>query len=130
MRHALRLSPLVAFLAVAACAGSKGAAPAPAAASAAASAPAAAAPDASRAMTGPAAAATVSIPVSGMHCGGCAGRVTRALQAVEGVKAAEVLLAEKRAVVTYDPARVQPAALAAAIRETGYEPGDPAAVTN
>jgi copper chaperone CopZ len=55
--------------------------------------------------------------------------VTRALEAVEGVKAAEVLLAEKRAVVSYDPAVVRPAALAAAIRETGYEPGDPAAVT-
>jgi Cu+-exporting ATPase len=121
MRHVLRSSPLLALLTLAACAGSKAAAPA-------AASPAAAAPDASRAITGP--SATVSIPVAGMTCGGCAARVTRALEAVEGVRSAEVLLAEKRAVVTYDPARVQPAALAAAIRDTGYEPGDPAAVTN
>lgn len=54
-------------------------------------------------------------------------RVTAALREVEGVSDAQVSLAEKRAVVTYDPARVEPAALAAAIRGAGYEPGEPAA---
>ena len=117
MRHLLRSSPLLVLLAAAGCAGSKAAAPA--------AAPAAAVPDASRAMTGPAATTTVSIPVSGMTCGGCAGRVTRALEAVEGVTSAKVLLAEKRAVVVYEPSRVQPAALVAAVRDSGYEPGEP-----
>ncbi len=55
-------------------------------------------------------------------------RVTAALKGVAGVTDAVVSLAEKRAVVTYDPARVQPAALAAAIRDAGYEPGDAAPV--
>ncbi len=54
-------------------------------------------------------------------------RVTAALKQVDGVSDAQVSLAEKRAVVVYDPARVQPAALAAAIRDAGYEPGEPAA---
>jgi Cu+-exporting ATPase len=53
--------------------------------------------------------------------------VTSAILAVDGVKDAKVLLAEKRAIVTYDPARVQPAAVAAAIREAGYAPGQPTA---
>jgi copper chaperone CopZ len=56
-------------------------------------------------------------------------RVTAALKDVVGVTDAQVSLADKRAVVTYDPARVQPAALAAAIRAAGYEAGEPAPVT-
>ncbi len=113
MRQLLRSSPLLALLlAVAACAGTKAAGPA-------ATAPPAATTTAS-----------VSIPVGGMSCGGCARRVTHALQAVEGVTKAEVSLAEKRAIVTYEPARVQPAALVAAIRDAGYDPGEPAPVKN
>ncbi len=57
-------------------------------------------------------------------------RVTSALQAVDGVRSVEVSLQEERATVSYDPARVQPAALAAAIRGAGYVPGDPAPVKN
>ncbi len=56
-------------------------------------------------------------------------RVTSAIEAVDGVKSVNVSLAEKRAVVAYDPARVKPAALVAAIRGTGYEPGEPVPVT-
>jgi copper chaperone len=121
MRHLLRSTPplalALAFLGAAGCAGTKAAAPA--AAPAAATAPATAG-----------AAAKVSIPVEGMTCGCCVRRVTEALEAVCGVSAAEVLLAEKRAVVSYDPARVQPAALVDAIRASGYDPGAPAAITN
>ena len=56
--------------------------------------------------------------------------MTAAIQGVEGVKEAKVLLDEKRAIVTYDPARVQPAAIAAAVREAGYRPGEPSPLTN
>ncbi len=55
--------------------------------------------------------------------------MTDAIQGVDGVKDAKVLLDENRAIVTYDPARVQPAAIAAAVRDAGYEPGAPSAVT-
>ncbi len=48
-------------------------------------------------------------------------RVTSAIQAVDGVKDVNVSLAEKRAVVTYDAARVTPAALVAAVKDAGYE---------
>ena len=56
--------------------------------------------------------------------------MTAAIQGVDGVKDAKVSLDEKRAIVTYDPARVQPAAIAAAVREAGYQPGEPSAITN
>ncbi len=56
-------------------------------------------------------------------------RVTSAIQAVDGVKSVNVSLAEKRAVVTYDPARVKPAAFVAAIEGAGYGAGEPAPVT-
>ncbi len=114
MRHALRSLPFLALVALG-CAGTKAAAPA--AAPAAAGAPAAA--------SAAGATAKVTIPVEGMSCGCCVRRVTEALEAVSGVTGAEVLLAEKRAVVDYEPARVQPAALVAAIRDAGYEPGLP-----
>ncbi len=55
--------------------------------------------------------------------------MTAAIQGVSGVKDAKVLLDEQRAVVTYDPARTQPAALVAAIREAGYQAGEPAPFT-
>ena len=55
--------------------------------------------------------------------------MTSAIQGVSGVTEAKVVLAEKRAIVTYDPSRVQPAAIAAAVREAGYQPGDPTPVT-
>lgn len=56
-------------------------------------------------------------------------RVTSAIQAVDGVKDVKVSLAEKRAVVTYDPARVKPAAVVAAVKDAGYEAGEPAPLT-
>lgn len=122
----MRLFPSLLSLALlsllTACAASRASAP-PAGAATAAAQPAAA-KAAEAAATAPA-TATVSIPVAGMHCGGCVRHVTAALQAVDGVVSAETRLDEKRAIVTYAPARVAPAALVAAIRETGYEPGEP-----
>lgn len=124
-----RSPPVLATLALlalaAACAGPSATGPAPAA-PAAASKAAEPSPAKPLAATAPAeATATVSIPVSGMHCGNCSRRVTAALTAIDGVVSAETLLAEKRAVVTYAPARVTPAAMVAAIRDAGYQPGEP-----
>jgi copper chaperone CopZ len=116
MRHALLAT---AVLVLAACAGPK---------AATATATATATPASTPTATATPGTATVSLPVAGMTCGGCARRVTNALLGVDGVADAKVILAEKRAVVSYDPARVQPAALAAAVREAGYEPGEPAPV--
>ena len=62
---------------------------------------------------------TVSIPVSGMTCAACAGRVERALAAVPGVDTARVNLATKRAQMVLGSPEALPAALAA-LDKAGY----------
>ena len=59
--------------------------------------------------------------VRGMSCGACVGHVTRALQALGGVQSAEVSLEDEKAIVTYDPARVQVGQMVEAVAEEGYE---------
>ncbi|MFD1912079.1 heavy metal translocating P-type ATPase [Halodurantibacterium flavum] len=64
--------------------------------------------------------ATVSLPVIGMTCASCVGRVEKALNRVEGVGKATVNLATERADITL----VQPvdqARLVRAIEDAGYE---------
>ncbi|ADY27180.1 Heavy metal transport/detoxification protein (plasmid) [Deinococcus proteolyticus MRP] len=48
------------------------------------------------------------LPVEGMTCAACVGRVERALQKVPGVEEAQVNLATEAANVHYDPAAVAP----------------------
>ncbi len=55
-----------------------------------------------------------------MHCAACQGRVQKALAALPGVGDASVNLVTGQAAVSYDPAAVSPAQLAAAVRELGY----------
>ncbi|MBO6890828.1 MAG: copper-translocating P-type ATPase [Roseibium sp.] len=62
---------------------------------------------------------TLSLPVEGMHCASCVGRVERALKGIAGVVEANVNLATERAVVRIDGA-VDPAALVEAIEKLGY----------
>jgi Cu+-exporting ATPase len=64
---------------------------------------------------------TVTIPVSGMTCAACQGRVQRALEGEAGVKAASVNLMLKNAVITYRPATTSPETLVSVIRRTGYD---------
>lgn len=63
----------------------------------------------------------IDIPVGGMSCASCVGRVEKAIAAVEGVSGAEVNLATRKARVTL--AGSQTGAVADAIRSAGYEPG-------
>jgi len=63
----------------------------------------------------------VTIPVSGMTCAACSGRVQRALEKHPGVSTAAVNLMLKEATVEFDPAATSPDALVQAIRSTGYE---------
>lgn len=65
----------------------------------------------------------LDIPVDGMTCGHCAARVEDGLKAVDGVLGARADVAAKAVAVDYDPARVAPGALVAAIRDAGYTPG-------
>jgi copper chaperone CopZ len=58
---------------------------------------------------------TAVLHVEGMTCGACATSVKIVLKKVDGVVGATVSYEKKRAVVEYDPARVSPATLVAAI---------------
>jgi Cu+-exporting ATPase len=64
---------------------------------------------------------TVTIPVSGMTCAGCSGRVERVLTQEPGVREASVNLLMKQATVTFDPSATTPERLVEAIRGTGYD---------
>src|SRR5690554_1017498 len=68
-----------------------------------------------------AAPAPISLPVEGMHCASCVGRIETALVAVEGVSAASANLATGRVQVdTAAGADVDQAALVRAIEKAGY----------
>ncbi|WP_261664943.1 heavy metal translocating P-type ATPase [Deinococcus sp. Marseille-Q6407] len=62
----------------------------------------------------------LQIPVEGMTCAACVGRVERALKKVPGVVDAGVNLATETASVEYDPGAVQPAQLTQAVKDAGY----------
>jgi len=64
---------------------------------------------------------TLEIPVLGMTCASCVGRVEKAIRAAPGVKSATVNLAAERARVEFDDSG-SPAAVTQAIRAAGYEP--------
>ena len=63
---------------------------------------------------------TIALPIEGMTCASCVGRVERALKAVPGVANAIVNLAtEKASITTNTP--VDPAMLVKAVKDVGYE---------
>ena len=61
--------------------------------------------------------AVAVLHIDGMSCGSCATAVKRVITKVDGVKDARVSYAEKKAVVTYDPAKVPPQKIATAVSE-------------
>ena len=63
-----------------------------------------------------------TIKVEGMSCGHCVMRVKKAIEAVEGVRKAEVDLPNKQAVVEYEEGKANLEKVKDAIREAGYEP--------
>ncbi|WP_280981865.1 MULTISPECIES: heavy metal translocating P-type ATPase [unclassified Bradyrhizobium] len=62
----------------------------------------------------------VVLPIEGMSCATCAGRVEKAISALPGVTAT-VNLASEHADVEYDGSQVSPVALAEAVVGAGYE---------
>jgi Cu+-exporting ATPase/Au+-exporting ATPase len=62
---------------------------------------------------------SLALPVEGMHCASCVGRVERALEAVRGVAQASVNLAAERVDVRFD-AVTDPAVIVEAIEDLGY----------
>ncbi|TSA85520.1 copper-translocating P-type ATPase [Deinococcus detaillensis] len=64
--------------------------------------------------------AELDLPITGMTCANCVGRVERALSKVDGVLSASVNLASERAHIQYLPASTTPGQLKTAVREAGY----------
>jgi len=62
----------------------------------------------------------VVLPVSGMTCAACSGRVQRALERSEGVSAASVNLMTGSATVEFDPTVASAEKLVETVRATGY----------
>lgn len=69
----------------------------------------------------PAQQAEVTLGIGGMTCASCANRLERGLKKVPGIQAANVNLAAEQAKVVYDPATVDPQAIAAAVTDIGYQ---------
>ncbi len=67
-----------------------------------------------------AASKTVTLAVSNMTCASCPITVKKALTKVEGVSTADVNLDKKQAVVTFDDAKTNVAALVKATTDAGY----------
>jgi Cu+-exporting ATPase len=66
------------------------------------------------------ASATCTIPVTGMTCAACSGRVQRSLERTAGVSSATVNLMTGEATIAFDPQSVAPDQLVQVIRKTGY----------
>lgn len=62
----------------------------------------------------------VTLKVTGMTCGGCVLGVRKVLTRLDGVTRADVSYEKGTAVVHFDPAKVTPAQMLAAIKTLGY----------
>ena len=63
---------------------------------------------------------SLSLPVDGMSCASCVGRVEKALAGLDGVSHASVNLTTERASVDFNPKDTGPAAIAEAIEQAGF----------
>jgi P-type Cu+ transporter len=61
------------------------------------------------------------LPLTGMHCASCAGRIEKALAAAHGVASATVNFATGRATVQFDPLLTSVEALSQLVRDLGYQ---------
>ncbi|HEY3492788.1 MAG TPA: cation transporter, partial [Solirubrobacterales bacterium] len=68
----------------------------------------------------------VELPIEGMTCSSCAGRVEKSLNGLDGVEAT-VNFATERATVNFDPSRIAPEDLVGAVEGVGYAASLPAA---
>ena len=65
---------------------------------------------------------TLVIPVKGMHCATCAQSISNNLYKRDGIKKADVNYGTEKAVIEYDPEKVNLDDIAESIRELEYEP--------
>ncbi|TBV10745.1 heavy-metal-associated domain-containing protein [Stutzerimonas kirkiae] len=63
---------------------------------------------------------SITFAVQGMSCGGCSGKVKRALEALEGVSATEVVLESGAVTVQYD-APATPESFRETVEDLGFD---------
>ncbi|MCB2253813.1 cation transporter [Pseudomonas chlororaphis] len=64
----------------------------------------------------------VTLSVQGMSCGGCAGKVKRALEALDGVAQVDVVLEDGAVTVEYDEnSKVSPESFRGVVEELGFD---------
>lgn len=63
---------------------------------------------------------TLELAVDGMTCGGCSGRLQKALNATEGVQSSTASHQTKQVSVTYDSAVLNEAQIRERIEDTGF----------
>lgn len=66
---------------------------------------------------------SLSLPVEGMTCASCVGRVERAIAQVPGVSTVSVNLAIERAEIRFESGHADGVAVVDAVRKAGYRPG-------
>ncbi len=63
----------------------------------------------------------ITLPVTGMHCASCVGKVEKAVSELDGVNAASVNLASETVKVRFNPARADAGKIIERIKSTGYD---------
>jgi copper chaperone CopZ len=72
---------------------------------------------------------TLQLTILGMNCGACVGRITRALNELDGIDGVEINLAAKTADIIVNDADLDSDTIIAAIAEAGYQ-ASPIALAN
>ena len=62
---------------------------------------------------------TVNLSIQGMHCGGCAARVSTAQKSIPGTTVEEVAVGSAR--VSFDPQKTSAADLIGAVNKLGFK---------
>lgn len=63
----------------------------------------------------------VVLKTTGMTCGSCAGKITKALESLKGVAATDVDVEKGWVIVGYDTKSVEPETLARTVKTTGFD---------
>ncbi|MDE0481345.1 MAG: heavy metal translocating P-type ATPase [Candidatus Poribacteria bacterium] len=63
----------------------------------------------------------ITLPITGMHCEGCAATITHSLEEMAGIFAANVSIATEQAAITFNPSTLNEAAIVDKIRSLGFD---------
>ena len=66
---------------------------------------------------------TATLPIEGMSCGSCVSNVKQTLKGLDGISTVAVSLEQRTATVAYDPKKVKPEQIQAAVNAKGYKAG-------